>query len=270
MCALGCSQRRACKALGVDRSSIRYKKREPDESEKYLVKLMAYLAMKFKRYGYRRIEKCIRREGYIVNHKRVYRLWKIYDLTLLRKRRWRRKRYSDFQRKINAQFPNHVWSYDFMFDRTEYGVGLKILNIVDEYSREALAIHIEKNIRSQDVIGVLEELIAQRGAPKYIRSDNGPEFAAKKLRNWIKEQGSQTIYIEPGHPWENGFVESFNGRFRDECLNMELFRSKTEMQVIADRWRQYFNRERIHSSLGYKTPLEYRQAYEASQKLQSN
>jgi putative transposase len=256
----GCSQRRACVALKIDRSSMRYENHKADKSEAYLVKLMTYWAMKYKKYGYRRVEKALRKQGHVVNHKKIYRLWTTYGLTLLRKKR-RKRGVSKFIREINAQRPNHVWSYDFMFDRTQYGVKLKILNIVDEYSREALSIKVGKSIQSSDVVEILLELIVSRGMPEYIRSDNGSEFTSKELQKWAKKQGINLLFIKPGHPWENGFVESFNGKLREECLNMEILRSKTEAQVIVDQWKQYYNTERMHSSLGYKTPEEHRKAY---------
>jgi len=233
----GCSQRRCCVALGVDRSSIRYERREPDEMEIYLVKLMSYWAMKRKKYGYRRVEKRLRAQGYVVNHKRAYRLWTTYGMTLWRKKRKRRRGQSKFTREVYAQRPNQVWSLDFMFDRTEYGMKLKILNVIDEFSREALTIQIDRSLKSEDVIEALSEVVSLRGTPEYIRSDNGSEFTAEGMKEWAQKQGVQMVYIEPGHPWENGFVESFNGKFRDECLNMEVFRSKTEAQVVADRWK---------------------------------
>ena len=260
----GCSQRRACEAFAVDRSSIRYQRRQPDEMELYLVKLMTYWAMKKKKYGYRRVQRRLRAQGYVVNHKRAYRLWTVYGLTLTRKRRRRRRGESKFTREVNAQRPNSVWGLDFMHDRTQYGKKLKILNVIDEYSREMLTIRIDKSMKSADVLDILEEVVAWRGAPDYIRSDNGPEFIAKIVGEWTQKHGIDWIYIEPGHPWENGFIESFNGKFREECLNMEIIRSKTEAQVIADQWMQYYNHERMHSALDYQTPVEYRAAYEAS------
>jgi len=224
---------------------------------------MTYWAIKRKRYGYRRITKELREQGHKVNHKRIYRLWTSYKMTLRPKRR-RKRGVSKFHREVCAQRPNQVWSYDFMHDLTLYGRKLKLLNIIDEFTREVLTIQVRKSISSKDVIEILKEVIAERGVPEFIRSDNGPEFVAKKLRQWAKRQGSQTIYIEPGHPWENGFVESFNGKFREECLNMEVLRSRAEAQVIADRWKRFYNTERFHSSLGYKTPVAFRRLFEAS------
>lgn len=232
--------------------------------EAYLVKQMTYWAMKQKRYGYRRVERRLRAEGHVVNHKKAYRLWTTYGMTLNRKRRRRRRGESKFARSVNATRPNEVWCLDFMHDRTQYGVKLKYLNALDEYSREAVTIRVQTQIKGVDVTAMLDEAITHYGKPKHIRSDNGPEFIAKPVRKWAKKHRIEWVYITPGHPWENGFQESFNGKFRDECLNMEVQRSRTEAQVIAERWRRYYNQERGHSALGYQTPEDYRARYEAS------
>ena len=160
-----------------------------------------------------------------------------------------------------AEYPNHVWSYDFMEDRTEPGGKLRILNVIDEYTRECLAIRIEPSIPASTVIEVLEWLFLTRGVPKYIRSDNGPEFVAKAVCGWLEKSGCQTLFIEPGSPWENGHIESFNDKLRDECLNCEIFRSGKEAQVIVEAWRQEYNNYRPHSSLGYLTPVEFAKRY---------
>jgi IS30 family transposase len=156
-----------------------------------------------------------------------------------------------------------------MFDRTQYGVKLKILNVLDECSREAVTVRVEQRIKARDVIAMLEEAIRRYGKPRYIRSDNGPEFIAQLIREWAQQQGIEWVYITPGHPWENGFIESYNGKFRDECLNLEVLRSRTETQVIADRWRWHYNHQRYHSALGYQTPAAYRQAWQNTQATQA-
>lgn len=186
----------------------------------------------------------------------MFRIWQAEKLSLPRKRARKRRWVSLFQRPLPATAPNQVWSYDFLFDRTRPGVPLKFLPILDEFTRESLAIEVDLQMGSDRLIQVLDRLVEQRGAPKYIRSDNGPEFISDKLRIWMRSRGIEPIYIEPGHPWENGFVESFNGRFRDECLNQELFWSVREAQVIADAWRYHYTWKRPHSSLGYVPPAQ--------------
>ena len=160
-----------------------------------------------------------------------------------------------------ASYPNHVWSYDFVEDRTERGGKLRILAIIDEYTRECLAIRVEPSIPASVVIEVLEWLFLTRGVPKYLRSDNGPEFVARAVCQWLKESGCQTLFITPGSPWENGYIESFNDKLRDECLNREIFRNGQEAQAIVETWRQEYNNYRPHSSLGYLTPAEFARRY---------
>lgn len=189
-----------------------------------------------------------------MNHKRVERVYREAGLTLPRKRRKRRKGTPGEERPFSARAPNEVWSCDFVHDRTEYGRRLKILTVVDEYTRECLEIRVEKRMTSLDVMETFDELFHERGTPSHIRSDNGAEFIAKKLATWLQEQGVRPVYIEPGSPWENGYIESFNGKLRDECLEEEMFWSRGEAQVIVDWWRDVYNQERPHSSLGYETP----------------
>ena len=252
---LGVSERRACEQLGVSRGTVRYDARPEDPVNVELRAELRRLSGKHRRYGSPRMTALVRRQRQ-VNHKRVERLWKEEGLPLPRKRRRRRRGTPLCERPQEATAPNEVWSYDFVHDRTEYGHKLKMLTVVDEYTRECLEIRVEKRMRSRDVLETLDELMTERGKPKYTRSDNGPEFIAKRLQAWIEEQGVKPLYIEPGSPWENGYVESFNGKLRDECLNEEIFWSRGEAQVILDGFRKEFNRERPHRSLGQRTPAE--------------
>ena len=230
-----------------------------DEVE--LVRKIHELAIHHGRYGYRRITILLRREGRKINRKRVHRIWKSEGLGLPR-RRPKRYRVGPRGEIVNkAEYPNHVWSYDFLEDRTERGSKLRILVIIDEYTRECLSIKVAPSIPALVVLGILEWLFMVRGAPKFIRSDNGPEFIAKVICRWLKDNGCQTIFINPGSPWENGYIESFIDKLRDECLNREIFRNGKEAQAIVEGWRQEYNNYRPHSSLGYLTPAEFARRY---------
>lgn len=211
------------------------------------------------RYGYRRVWAGLRREGWGVNRKRVQRLWQQAGLKVVTKQTKRRRLGSGENgcAMKRAEYPNHVWSYDFLMDRTEDGRQLKLLPVVDEYTRECLAIEVGRSITSKEVVGVLSRLIQQRGEPGYIRSDNGPEFIAEAVKGWLTQSGVGTLYIERGSPWENGYSESFHSRLRDELLDRELFVSLTEARVVVEEYRQHYNRRRPHSALGYRTPAEY-------------
>jgi putative transposase len=251
-----CSQRRACFVLGIPRSPVRYTARcHPDEAE--LVRKIHKLAIRNGRYGYRRITVLLQREGSKINRKRVHRIWKAEGLSLPLRRPKRRRVGSTGEIINKAEYPNHVWSYDFIEDRTERGGKLRNLVIIDEYTRECLAMRVEASIPAAVVIEALEWLFLMRGIPKYIRSDNGPEFISKAVCWWLKESGCQTLFINPGSPWENGYIESFNDKLRDECLNREIFRNGKEAQVVVETWRQEYNNYRPHSSLGYLTPAEF-------------
>jgi len=260
-----CSQRRACAVVRIPRSLVRYiVRRRKDEAK--LVRKIHKLAIRHSRYGYRRITALLRREGFRVNKKRVHRIWKSEGLNLPRRRLKRRKMGPVGGIVNKAEYPNHVLSYDFVEDRTERGGKLRILVIIDEYTRECLAIRVKPSIPASAVIEVLEWLFLTRGVPKYIRSDNGPEFISKAVCQWLKESGCQTLFITPGSPWENGYIESFNDKLRDECLNREVFRNGKEAQVIVEAFRQEYNNYRPHSSLGYQTPAEFaRRYYEENQ-----
>jgi putative transposase len=251
-----CSERHACSVLNAPRMTVRYQRRiRPGESK--LRKRLRELAQKHKRYGLRRIWAMLRREGWRVNKKRVHRLWK--EEGLQRKRKTKRKRGCGPSPgyPVRATYPNHVWSYDFIEDRTERGGKLRMLCVVDEYTRECLHIRVDRSIGAHKVVASLNWLFVLHGRPEYIRSDNGPELIAKALQTWLAEQGAQTVYITPGSPWENPFIESFNDKFRDECLNMYVFEDGRHAQMVVESWRKEYNEERPHSSLNYMTPAEF-------------
>ncbi len=220
---------------------------------------MKELSEQNSRYGYRRVWARLRREGWQVNRKRVQRLWQQAGLRVVAKQTKRRRQGlgENGCTVMRAEYPNHVWSYDFLMDRTEDGRLLKLMGVVDEYTRECLAIEVDRSITSTEVLQVLSRLMCERGEPGYIRSDNGPEFIAEAVKGWLAQAGVGTLYIGPGSPWENGYSESFNSRFRDELLDRELFVSLIEAKVVVEEYRQHYNRRRPHSALGYKTPAEY-------------
>ncbi len=244
---------------------VRYVARKRRD-EARLVKKIHKLAIRNSRYGYRRITVLLRREGFRVNRKRVHRIWKSEGLGLPR-RRPKRRRIGPTGEIVNkAEYPNHVWSYDFVEDRTERGGKLRILVVIDEYTRECLAIRVASSIPASAVIEVLEWLFLTRGVPKYLRSDNGPEFVSRAVCQWLEEGGCSSLFITPGSPWENGYIESFNDKLRDECLNREIFRNGKEAQAVVEAFRQEYNNCRPHSSLSYLTPVEFaRRYYEENQ-----
>lgn len=217
---------------------------------------MVELAVAYGRYGYRRVAVLLRWEGWRVNHKRVERLWRREGLKVPQKQPKRGRLWLNDGSclRLRPEHRNHVWSYDFVADRTHDGRPLRMLTIVDEYTRECLAIDVARRLGSNDVLERLADLMVERGTPDYIRSDNGPEFTAHAVRRWLERVGVKTLFIEPGSPWENGYVESFNGKFRDEFLNGEMFYTLTEAQVLIERWRSDYNRIRPHSALGYRPP----------------
>lgn len=251
-----CSQRRACRLLEAPRASVRYspRVRADDLALRGRIKELAY---KHRRYGYRRTAVQLRREGVAVNDKRVHRLWKEEGLGLRKKRPKRRQYGPKGEVAQKAERPRQVWTYDFVEDRTSRGGRLKILAVLDEYTRECLALHVDKRITAQGVVNTLEWLFLVNGRPDYIRSDNGPEFIAKAVQSWIAEKGSKTLYIKPGSPWQNAYIESFNDKFRDECLNMEIFKNGNEAREVIEAWRHEYNERRPHSSLNYQTPSEF-------------
>jgi len=201
----------------------------------------------------------LRQEGWRVNMKRMQRLWRLEGLKLARKQRRRRalgSRENSIERQ-RAERINQVWSYDFVIDQTEDGRRLRLLPIIDEYSRECLTIEVERSLKVVDLIKALTRLFKERGAPQYIRSDNGPEFVSERLREWLQKSGVKTLYIEPGSPWENGFCESFNSKLRDELLNRELFSTVREAKYVINKYVEDYNERRPHSALGYQTPVQY-------------
>jgi len=259
--ALSVSERRVCKVLGQPLSTHRHIRKIPEDEEK-LVSRIIDLATQYGRYGYRRITALLRSEGSKVNHKRVERIWRQEGLKVPRKQPKRGRLWLTDGSciRLRPERKDHVWSYDLAMIRTTDGRPVRILIIIDEYTRECLALFVARRIKSQDVLDQLYELFINRGIPDYIRSDNGPEFTAKAVREWLAKIGVNTLFIEPGSPWENGYVESFIGKLRDELLNGEIFDTLLEARVVIERWRQDYNQFRPHSSLGYKPPAP--EAYE--------
>jgi transposase InsO family protein len=226
------------------------------DDEERLVDRIVDLASRYGRYGYRRITVLLRNEGWRVNHKRVERIWRQEGLKVPKKQPQRGRLWLNDGSciRLRPMRKNHVWSYDFVLIRTTRGIPLRILVIIDEFTRECLTLHVARRIRSQDVLDQLSGLFVVRGMPEYIRSDNGSEFTAKAVREWLSRVNVRTLFIEPGSPWENGYVESFNGKLRDELLNGEIFDTLFEARVVIENWRRAYNRFRPHSSLGYRPP----------------
>lgn len=250
------SERRACRVLGQPRSTQRYEA-EPDEYEARLVERMKELAASHPRWGHRRIGALLREEGWQANRKRIQRLWRAEGLRVPKAKKRKRRRLpgqAQGTQHQRAQRPGEVWAYDFVSDETRDGRRLKFLVVEDEFTRECLAIEVRRSFRACDVRRVLEGLIAERGAPAHLRSDNGPEFIAKELQAWLAGQAMATLYIKPGSPWQNAFSESLNNRVRDELLNTELFASLLEAQILAGEWRERYNRTHPHSALGMQSP----------------
>ncbi len=252
---LGVSERRACRVLGQHRSTQRQVPRGRAD-EDLLVADMIELARQYGRYGYRRIAALLRDAGWAINDKRVERLWQREGLKVPTKQPKKGRLWLNDGSciRLRPEYRDHVWSYDFVHHRTDDGRAFRALNIIDEHGRECLAIRVKRKLNSIDVIDVLTDLSILRGVPAYIRSDNGPEFIAEAVRNWIRAVGAKTAYIEPGSPWENGYIENFNARFRDELLNGEIFYSLREAQIVIEQWRKHYNTKRPHSALGYRPP----------------
>jgi putative transposase len=242
-------------AVGVTRSSYRYQGRESEE-EQLLIRRMTELALQYGRYGYRRITALLRNEGWQVNHKRIERLWRAEGLKVPQRQPKRGRLWLNDGSciRLRPEHKNHVWSYDFVHDRTRDGRALRMLTILDEYSRECLAIDVGRKFTQDAVLHRLTDLFFRRGVPEHIRSDNGSEFTAKAVRSWLSRLGVRTLYIEPGSPWENGYIESFNGKLRDELLDREVFDTLLEAKVLVERWKLEYNHIRPHSSLGYRPP----------------
>lgn len=260
------SERHACVMVDVPRSTARYQP-QGRSNDAEMVKAVRDFAYRFPQYGYRHISALMQREGYEVNHKRVERIWRVEGLQLPRRKTVKRRFGERGDVKKRAQYPNHVWSYDFTEDRTTNGQRVRVLAVMDEYTRECLMIYAAKSISSKRVIDILSWLFTTRGVPEHIRSDNGPEFVAHRVQQWLADQGSQTLYITPGSPWENPFIERFNGTLKAECLDRYLFDRVSEAQTILDHFMDDYNQFRPHSSLDYLTPFEYRQRWDGQMSL---
>jgi len=260
-CERGHSKRRACELLDIARSGLGYRSVRAERDAPTL-EAMQRLAGLYPRYGYRRIRVFLRREGHGMSRHRAHRLWRLAGLQLPR-RRPRRRVAASRPRPVPAFGPNHVWAYDFVFDASASGQQIKCLTVIDEFTREALAIDVAGSIRSARVIEVLSRLISERGAPGFLRSDNGPEFVSHAILEWLGKERIETALIDPGKPWQNGDNESFNGKFRDECLSLEWFRSREEARVVIETWRRHYNHVRPHSSLKDLTPIEFKTRYDS-------
>lgn len=263
---LGISERRACRAIGQSRSSQRYVSSKP-KKDKALVDRMRALAKKHRRYGYRRIHAILVREGWRANRKKVQRLWRAEGLKVPQKQRKRRRlgTTENGTQRLRAERRNQVWSYDFTMDQTADGKRLKMMPVVDEFTRECLTIEVERSITAEGVIDTLRQLFRIHGEPEYIRSDNGPEFIAHAVQEWLAASGVGTLYIEPGSPWQNAYVETFNGKLEDELLAGEMFFTLSEAKVLVEQYRLEYNHERPHSSLGYRTPVEFAELQSATE-----
>jgi putative transposase len=248
----GVSERLACRVLGQHRSTQRKVPKQPEDEAALTADIIA-LAVQYGRYGYRRITALLREAGWLVNTKRVERIWRREGLKVPQKQPKRGRLWLNDGSciRLRPEYPNHVWSYDFVEDRTHDGRKFRMLNVIDQFTRECLAIRVNRKLKAVDV---LSDLFILRGIPGHVRSDNGPEFVAKAVREWITTVGARTAYIEPGSPWENGYCESFNSKLRDELLKGEIFYTLKEAQIVIESWRRHYNTVRPHSSLGYKPP----------------
>ena len=252
---LSVSVRRACKVLSQARATQRRKPHIPSDEEQLRARIVE-LATRYGRYGYRRIAALLKQGGWKVNHKRVERIWRQEGLKVPKRQPKRGRLWlNDGSRiRLRPEHKDHVWSYDFMVDRTADSRAFRILTIIDEYTRECLAVLVDRRITSQDVIDKLFQLFVFRGVPEHIRSDNGPEFTARAIRSWLNRLGVKTLFIEKGSPWENGYIESFNGKLRDELLNCESFTTLAEARILIEGWRREYNQVRPHSALNYRPP----------------
>ena len=249
------SERRACRVLGQHRS-VQRRSLKPRDDEAPLTAAIIDLAGQYGRYGYRRVTALLRQDGWNINHKRVERIWRREGLKVPHKQPKRGRLWLNDGSCIRRrpEYRNHVWAYDFVQDRTHNGKAFRMLTVIDEHTRECLAIKVDRKLNSTDVVETLADLFLEKGTPDYIRSDNGSEFTAKLVREWLDRIGPDTLFIEPGSPWENGYNESFNGKLRDELLNGEIFYTLKEAKIIIEQWRRHYNTIRPHSSLGYRPP----------------
>ena len=259
------SERCACRLVSIRRKSYRY--RHKRKANRKLVNRIRALALRHPRFGYRRIWACLRREGLKINRKKVYRLWKSEGLSLPKRRPRKPRAKPTLGLLPQVEKENQVWTYDFIFDQSLSGKSLKMLTLIDEYTRECLALEVGVSIKSARVRQILERVCLEKGKPVLIRSDNGSEFIGRAVSGWLAENGIKPLFIEPGKPWQNSKGESFNGKLRDELLSREWFSSVREAQVVIENWRRFYNEERPHSSLGYLTPLEFKSRMKNEEKL---
>ena len=259
------SERRGCRLVSLNRKSCRYQKRRRTDSN--LIQRLRELAIEYPRFGYRRIHALLRREDFVVNLKCVYRLWKQQNLSLPKKRPRKARAGTTVGIVPQADKVNQVWTYDFVFDQSLSGKSLKMLTLIDEFTRECLAVEVGVSITSERVRRILEKVCFDKGQPELLRSDNGAEFIGKAVNEWLAQNGIKPVFIEPGKPWQNGKCESFNGKLRDECLSREWFSSVKEAQVVIENWRKFYNEERPHSSLKYLTPSEFKSRMENTKSL---
>jgi len=259
---LGVSERRACRVLGQPRATQRHQA-VPRPDEAALTAAIVACATQYGRYGYRRITALLRQDGWTVNAKRVERIWRLEGLKVPPRQPKRGRLWLNDGSCIRLQpeHPNHVWAYDFMTDRTHDGKAFRLLTVLNEFTRECLAIVVRRKLTADDVLATLTDLFLTRGCPGHLRSDNGPEFCAKVVREWLAWLEVRTLFIEPGSPWENGYDESFNGKLRDELLDREIFYTLREAQVLIEGWRQHYNGVRPHSALGYRPPAPEARAW---------
>jgi transposase InsO family protein len=249
------SERTACRIVGQPRGTQRYvPTARPDEDE--LTRNLVYLASEYGRYGYRRVTALLNEGGIEVGKDRVQRIWRREGLKVPKKQPKRGRLWLNDGSciRLRPEYPNHVWSFDFVETQTHDGRRIRLMTLIDEFTRKCLAIRVARRINAIGVIETLADAMLFEGLPTYIRSDNGPEMVAKVLREWLTGLGTRNLYIEPGSPWENGFCESFNGKLRDECLNGEIFYSLKEAKVVIEKWRIHYNTKRPHSALGYRPP----------------
>jgi len=259
------SERRGCRLISLNRKSCRYRKRRRADND--LIKRLHQLALEQPRFGYRRIHALLGREGFKINLKRVHRLWKQECLSLPPRRPRKERVKTTVGIVPKAEKANQVWTYDFVFDQSLSGRSLKMLTLIDEFTRECLAVEVGVSIKSERVRKILQRVCLEQGFPEMIRSDNGSEFIGKAVGDWLAQNGIMPLFIAPGKPWQNGKCESFNGKLRDECLSREWFSSVKEAQVLIEGWRKFYNERRPHSSLRYLTPLEFKSKMENHQSL---
>lgn len=257
LCERGVSQRRACALMSVSRSTLRYESRLA-KRDAPAIAVMREVAGQYPRYGYRRVQVFMGRRGHPMSADRTHRLWRQLGLQVPRKRLRRRVALSR-PRPIPATEANQVWAYDFVFDACANGQQLKCLTVIDEYTRECLAIDVAGSLRSARVIEVLAKLVSVYGPPRHLRSDNGPEFVSRAILRWLLQEKIDTAHIDPGKPWQNGSNESFNGKFRDECLSMQWFKNRADAKMLIEHFRREYNEVRPHSSLGQLTPMQFKQ-----------